>query len=219
MAGSFDVTDAKRLSGPLVAANPVDKRVLRIGLPANRIVRGQIAVITDDGRVFSHEIGSDSVGEGRQHPGPPVGANPADKWVVASVPSGIPIDFFFLDVITDDGRYFRHRVDVNGGVHDASHIDGPRVAANNQDRRVMSIGSGRTLVATDTGGIFSHEITSRVGDARHHPGPPVASQSVDKWVVVTEPMGGPTSANGSVFVITQDGSVFVHGIGLGPRIA
>ncbi len=89
-----EVFNAVQLCGSAVAANPQDRWVVVIG---NRII-----VITDDGRVFAHEITGNSIGTPFQLSGPAVAANSQDRWVVVM---GIRII-----VITDNGRVFAHEI-------------------------------------------------------------------------------------------------------------
>jgi hypothetical protein len=77
-----------QLGGPAVAANPQDKWLLAMD---NRLL-----VVTDDGRVFVHEVVENTIGVPFQLGGPAVAANPQDRWLLAMdnrllVVTGIPV--------------------------------------------------------------------------------------------------------------------------------
>jgi hypothetical protein len=78
-----------------------------------------------------------------------------------------------------------------------------RVAANPQDKWVLTMGN-RILVIVNDGRVFVHDITGNIiGVAFQLGGPPVAANPQDKWVLT---MGN------RVLVIVNDGRVFAHDI-------
>src|SRR3954451_7298912 len=85
-----------QLSGPKVAANPQDIRVLVMG---NRIL-----INTNDGGVFAHDISGTTIGAPFQLSGPKVAANPQDIRVLV-MGNRILIN-------TKDGGVFAH--DISG---------------------------------------------------------------------------------------------------------
>ena len=196
------IADAIQLAGPSVAARPEDKWVLTVA--------GGILVVTSDGRVFGHQLSDTRIRDAVQLPAPRTAANPQDRWVDRADN--------YLTVITESGRVFVHRLHVPDDsvfadvfpdrVEDARELPGPNVAANPQDKWV-SVYGGRIFVITDDGSVFVHPlhfddgVPDRVEDAFQLAGPPVAANAQDKWVLIS---------NSRIFVIIEDGSVFMHSL-------
>jgi hypothetical protein len=133
------IGEAFELDGPRVAFNPGDHFVLTMG---NRIL-----VITNDGRVFGHDVNGSIIGEAFELDGPPVAFNPGDHFVLTMGNR--------ILVITNDGRVFGH--DVNGSIiGEAFELDGPPVAFNLGDHFVLTMGN-RILVITNDGRVFGHD--------------------------------------------------------------
>jgi hypothetical protein len=146
------VEDARRLSGPKVAANPQDKRVLMYG--------GRILVITQSGEVFAHPTTDDRVLDAVKLTGAKVAANPQDKWVLMYGGK--------LLVITADGRVFGHEL-RGDAVLDAKQIEGPPVAAQDVDRWVLAPDPSLAqdlglLVVTSDGRVYSHSFDPLPGE-------------------------------------------------------
>src|SRR5262249_52972993 len=142
----------------------------------------RILVITQDGRVFAHVVTATAIEPAIQLSGPPVAANPQDRWVLVSGNQ--------LLVITTDGRVFAHT--VTDHVEPAYQLGSPSgtppppVAANPQDKWVLVKGS-QIVVITEEGRVFAHEITITTVDRAIELTPPsvrVAANPQDKWVVV-----------------------------------
>lgn len=196
------IAEAVQLAGPSVAARPEDKWVLTVA--------GGILVVTSDGRVFGHQLSDTRIRDAVQLSAPKTAANPQDRWV----------DWAnnYVTVITESGRVFVHRLHIPDEsvfvdvfpdrVEDARELPGPDVAANLQDKWV-SVYGGRIFVITDDGSVFVHPlhpnggVPDRVEDAFQLAGPPVAANAQDKWVLIS---------NSRIYVITEDGSVFMHSL-------
>jgi hypothetical protein len=192
-----NIGNAVQFTGPPVAAQPVDRHVLLSG--------GRLLVITANGDVFCHRIPNfEFFDEPRQFvepafrlDGPPVAANPQDRSVFRAG-SG-------LIVLTWDGGVFGHRLEDGNKIGPAFRYDGPPVAANKGvDKWVVLLGHSPQylLVVTDDGRAFCHEIEgTTVKDAFPVPGPPVAAQPVDHYLL---------TEGSKIYVITNDGRVFQH---------
>jgi hypothetical protein len=193
--------------GQRVAANAHDKWVVA--------GNDHIAVITDDGRVFVH------LTDGKTLQAPYQLAT--DAPVAASTNDHFVFDLGdAMMVVTKDGQVFIHDIrrevpppSTFGfgkpvGVSVARRISDPtiKVAANPQDKHVL-LGPGKILVITDNGSVFSHDFnlsTNKI-DAAVQLTPPtikVAANPQDKHVLS---FGG-----NKILVITDDGSVFAHGL-------
>ncbi|MFC9329053.1 hypothetical protein [Kitasatospora sp. NPDC057015] len=96
--GRYELTFAAKKAFPAVAANPVDRWVFLMG--------DRIVVITNDGRVYAHQVTGSAIKPAYQLAGPAVAANPVDRWVL---PEGDRIV-----VITNDGRVYAHQVTATG---------------------------------------------------------------------------------------------------------
>jgi DUF1680 family protein len=183
---------------------PISEASVGFQIPRARfapiIVGNRLMIVTADGRVFARKVGRTAVGASRELSGPPVAANPWDRWL-------LPIGNRIV-VVVNDGNVFAH--DVTGDtISLATHLGGPRVASNDQDMWVVTMGS-RILVIVNDGAVFAHDIVGNsIGTAVPLSGPPVAANPPDKWVVT---MGN------RVFVIVNDGAVFAHDI-IGDTIA
>ena len=89
-------------------------------------------MITDDGRVFGHDVNGSTIGEAFTLAGPPVAFNPGDHFVLTMGNR--------ILVITDDGRVLGH--DVNGStIGEAFTLAGPPVAFNPGDHFVLTMGN------------------------------------------------------------------------------
>jgi len=180
---------AYQLSGARVAANPQDKWALTMG--------DRILVITNDGRVFAHNIDT-AIGGGYQlQSNQRVAANPQDKWVLAIGNR--------IVVITNDGRVFAHNINGNT-VENAYQIPAPPVAANPLDKWVTTAGN-RILVITSYGGVFAHDVGNVIGPGYQlRSNQKVAANAVDRWTFALGKAGG----GHRIVVITNDGRVFAH---------
>ena len=84
---------------------------------------------------------------------------------------------------------------------EALQFVGARVAANPQDKRVLTL-DGRALVITNDGSVFAHDLNGNtVGVPFQLQGSKVASNPQDKHVL---------TVGNRILVITNDGSVFAH---------
>jgi hypothetical protein len=192
-----NIGEAVQFTGPPVAAQPVDRHVL--------LDFGRLFVITANGGVFRHMIPNFEFFDEPGHfvepavklDGPPVAANPQDRTVFCTGEG--------LIVLTWDGGVFGHRFEGDHGIGPAFRYDGPPVAANKGvDKWVAFMGTSPRylLVFTDDGRAFCHEIAgTTVKDAFQVPGPPVAAQPVDHYLLID---------GTKIYVITNDGRVFQH---------
>jgi hypothetical protein len=194
------IAEAIQLNGPKVGGNPEDRWVFTVAYG--------IAVITNDGRVFAHRVSKRGVEPAVQLRSPRTAANPEDRWVIHQSNR--------VYVITADGRVYVHPLHLTpadtdppfadrfpDGVEEARQLQGPKVAANPQDRRVLITGN-RILVITDAGDVYAHRIDGdRVLDAVKLSGPKVAANPQDKWVLMY---------GAELVVITAAGEVFQHAL-------
>lgn len=201
------LTEAYKLAGPPVAAQPQDKWI-----PSGELY-DRIAVVTEEGRFFVHSLGLNgrserTVEEARELATPQrVATNPADKHVVAVGDN--------LLVITESGDVFAHpwvqrRIPPSYEVGAAQKLNGPPVAAKSIDRFVVDGGGGTILVTTTDGRVFCHQLsTYRVGEAFQLNGPPVAANEADAHVI---------RMVNYLVVITKSGLVFAHKFNLADRV-
>jgi hypothetical protein len=212
------IGSAYQLVGPPVAANPWDN-VLANGRPAPPFVIGnRIHVILNDGRVFAHDITDNTIGPPFQLVGPPVAAQPQDKWVLPQSAESISDPFDMGDrilVITKDGRVFAHRIINN--TFDVSQLAGPPVAANDWDKWVFIRGN-RIFVILNDGRVFGHDfVGDTIGPAFQFDGPPVAANPWDKWVLMVKGNVVSSTAQGfpvrgdRILVIVHDPTGTAHG--------
>jgi hypothetical protein len=188
--------DAK-LFGDAVGARPEDKWVL--------VQRNRVLVVTTDGRVFQHPIGSSSMGVPIGVPPVsgtiPVAARSIDKWLLTHGDD--------LLVVTEDGHVFAHRVD--GFAHAARELGGragaaaPRVGANPDDRWVLVVGD-QILVITDKGKVFGHRLD---GDVIHagveltRSEQNITGGDRDRWVL---------GMGNDIVIVTGDGHVVTYAV-------
>jgi DUF1680 family protein len=159
-----------------------------------QVMSNHLMVITKDGRVFGRQVIGDAIGASGLLPGPPVAANPWDKWVVAITRRVL--------VIVNDGKVFAHDM-LGNSIGVASRLNGPPVAANEKDKCVVVMGD-RILVIVNDGKVFAHDVVGNtIGAPIRLNGAPVAANPWDKCVVV---MGD------RILVIVSDGKVFAHDI-------
>jgi hypothetical protein len=186
---STNVDAAIQLSSPAVAANPQDRFVVTVGK--------RILVVTDDRRVFAHEVVGNTVGFARQ-----LGTLPPASVGERIVPYRTEPQNW-LAMISSDGRAGAVEVRATS-LGPFVPFTGPRIAANPQDKWVVSQ-ENRIVVITTKGEVFAHTIEGNViGDAfrlTNTSGPPVAANPQDKYVLVD---------GTRILVITNVGDVFMH---------
>ena len=101
-----------------------------------------------------------------------------------------------------DGSVFAHDVS-DSAVTPAIQLTAPVVAAQPQDKWVLTLGN-RILVITSDGRVFAHDLQGNtVGNPHQLTGPIVAANPQDKYVL---------ALGNRILVITTDGRVFVHEI-------
>jgi hypothetical protein len=155
----------------------------------------------EGGSVSVHEITGNTIGAPFQLGEPRVPPNPEDRRFRVMGDRLLVMGNRLL-VLMKDGRVFAQEITGNGlGV--PMVLNGPRVAANPQDKRVLIMGN-RILVVTEDGQIFAHEMTENtIGVPFQLGGARVAANPQDKWVLV---MGN------RILVVANDGRVFAHDI-------
>lgn len=184
-----NVDAAIQLSAPAVAASPQDRFVVTLG---NRIL-----VVTDDRRVFAHEVVGNTVGFARQLGTLPP-ASPGERVVpYRTGPQN------WLAMIASDGRAGAVEVRTTS-LGPFVPLAGSRIAANPQDKWVVSQ-ADRIVVITAQGEVWAHTVTgSVIGTAvrlGNPSGPPVAVNPQDKHVLVD---------GTRILVVTNVGDVFMH---------
>ena len=123
-----------------------------------------LALIGANGRASAVEVQDSGLGQVIPLSGPPIAANPQDRWIVSQADRII--------VITASGEVFAHTIagSLIGAAFRLGNPTGPPVAANPQDKHVL-VDGGRLLVVTNVGEVFMHELTSTtVGPFRPLPG-------------------------------------------------
>ena len=153
----------------------------------------------EGGSVFAHEITGNTIGTPFQLVGPRAPPNPEDRRFRVMGDRLLVMGNRLL-VLMKDGRVFAQ--EITGNALDVPVVlNGPKVAANPQDKWVVVAGS-RILVITEDGRVFVHDITGNtIGVPFQLGGPKVAANSQDNRVLI---MGN------RILVITTDGRVFVH---------
>ncbi|MET9343196.1 hypothetical protein [Nonomuraea sp. NPDC003804] len=180
---------------PVAFNGPVDRFVVvhDIGLG------GQIIVITESGDVWGHDLQGNAIGPGFKFDGAKVAFNgPVDRFVVTKD------DRIF--VITESGDVWGHEI-AGRTIGPGFKFDGARVAFNGPvDRFVVTSGlknDNRMFVITESGDVWSHEITGRtIKPGIKCGGAKVAFNGpVDRFVA---------TLGSRMFVITESGDVWCH---------
>ena len=191
-AGFREATPA----GDAVGVRPEDRWVVAQG--------SRVLVVTTDGRVVQHPVGSSSVGTPVGIPPVsgtiPVATRSIDKWLLVHGDD--------LLVVTEDGHVFAHRVD--GNVHAARELGGtaafaPRVGADPGDRWAVVVGD-QILVITDTGRVFGYRLEGDIIHARVEltdPGRSVTGGNRDRWFL---------GMGNDLVIVTGNGSVVTYAV-------
>lgn len=201
------VSAGREIPGPPVAFNTQDWWVRGKGLfEASSVIVGTIF-----GEVFENVIENTGIKPAVKYSGARMALNrPMDRWVISE-------NRTFL-VGLADGRVFLHSVRaLPGDIQPAVKLSGPPVAARPPDKHVLMVGHQGgfdIVVILHDGGVFVHRLTSSggsapvIGSAVKATGPPVAFNTVDRWVITGRV--NPNNPRQEIFVINSDGAVFSH---------